>query len=143
MNQKRSMDEALSAAKKMRREIAGTQEGKSSPQEKRLSVVPSSPEPEPTTQTEAAPEGKSTDTPRATERPVERAPVIEPSIQRPVWVRHTVGLRDATSLRLKDAADSQKRKLRHGTLKPGEPANEQEIADLGVNLALKQLGYIG
>lgn len=62
--------------------------------------------------------------------------------QKQIWVRHTIGLRDTTSLSLRDAADGQKRKERYGELGIGEPANEQEIADLGITLALQQLGYL-
>ncbi|TWU21362.1 hypothetical protein Pla144_45820 [Bythopirellula polymerisocia] len=69
-------------------------------------------------------------------------PTILATNLKPIWVRHTVGLRDTTSLNLRDAADGQKRKERRGQLELGEPANEQEIADLGINLALKQLGFL-
>ncbi|MDC0936276.1 hypothetical protein OAS39_08300 [Pirellulales bacterium] len=59
----------------------------------------------------------------------------------PQWVRHTVGLRPLTTLDLRDAADAQKQKKRRGLLQPGEPANEQEIADMGINWALEQIGF--
>ncbi|MEQ8212230.1 MAG: hypothetical protein RH917_20690 [Lacipirellulaceae bacterium] len=57
------------------------------------------------------------------------------------WVRHTVGLTHRTKLRLQDAVDGQKRKARYGELSEEEPRNEQEIVELGVRLALAELGY--
>lgn len=59
------------------------------------------------------------------------------------WVRHTVGLQSNTRLKLQDAAHAQKEKKRHGRLKAGEPENEQEIAEHGITLALRELGHIG
>ena len=126
MKQKRSMDEALDAAKRMRHELSTKQE-KVPAVDSHLAVVESE-EPQGT-------EKHSTD----------KQKTLGPSMERPlkpVWVRHTVGLHDATSLSLRDAAEGQKRKERHGHLGISEPANEQEIADLGIRLALQQLGYL-
>lgn len=132
MKQQRSMDEALLAAKKLRREQENkTQEEKSSDSEAHLKVVEGSP-----------PDSSREETPASTHSMQHAASTPTHDHLRPVWVRHTVGLRDTTSLSLRDAADAQKRKLRHRQLGPGEPANEQEIADLGVTLALRQLGYL-
>lgn len=58
------------------------------------------------------------------------------------WVRHTVGLKHRTKLRLQDAVDGQKKKARYGELSDEEPSNEQEIVERGVNLALAELGYL-
>lgn len=122
MKQMRSMDEAIHAARQMRSELPK----EPSPPERseelsRLKVA-------------VAPES-------ATGLPEKyREPLPQMRLSRPSWVRHTIGLREATSLKLRDAAESQKRKARYGTLRPDEPANEQEIADLGINLALEKLG---
>lgn len=124
MKPKRSMDEAITAAKKLRQELAGAPAASEpAPDEARLRVI--------------EPGSQPTTTPREAPAPPEPAPAAG----RPAWVRHTVGLRSVTSLKLRDAAEAQKRKARYGTLGPDEPANEQEIADLGVTLALKHLGF--
>jgi hypothetical protein len=126
MKQKRSMDEALDAAKRMRHELSTKQE-KVSVVDSHLAVVESE-EPHGT-------EENSIDKHKTQGHSMERP-------LKPVWVRHTVGLHDTTSLSLRDAAEGQKRKERHGHLGISEPANEQEIADLGIRLALQQLGYL-
>ena len=131
MKQKRSINEALSSAKKMRQALAEPPSVSAPQSEGRLKVVDQS--------------DKKTPRKLVVEngRSVDKSTVAseEDFQQRPNWVRHTVGLHDATRLRLRDAADSQKKKDRHGTLRVGEPSNEQEIADLGIRLALEQLGY--
>jgi len=134
MKQKRSINEALSNAKKMRQALAET--AQATPQtETRLKVVEQpqagvdKQEEKPTANAEATGEIDAT------------SPSAPPKFQqRETWVRHTVGLRDSTRLKLRDAADAQKKKDRYGTLLSGEPRNEQEIADLGILLALQQLG---
>lgn len=139
MKQKRSMDEALNAAKALRKQVTPSQ---------------------PPSETEAASDSHLKVV-EAADRPAKVSPVSGPNMQpaveanqgdqqhdaivsnpKPVWVRHTIGLRDTTSLDLRDAADVQKRKERRGQLKPGDPANEQEIADLGIRLALEHLGLV-
>jgi len=141
MKQKRSMDEALSAAKELR---------------KNLGVKPAKDETQPDAQlpdshlkvVESAQVGKATiptdkALPESAETECDIHASASPALNtKPIWVRHTIGLRDATSLRLRDAADGQKRKERYGQLSVHEPANEQEIADLGITLALRQLGYL-
>jgi len=134
MKQKRSMDEAISAARELREKL--NQPASQPEQEQHLKVVGQSPDIQ---KNSTSQNGNS-----------ENAQNLQPEFSstsvsassKPVWVRHTIGLRDTTSLNLRDAADGQKRKERHGRLLPGEPANEQEIADLGIRLALKQLGYL-
>jgi len=59
--------------------------------------------------------------------------------QPPTWVRHTLGLRSESSKALKAAAHRQKDKKIQGTLKPGEPVTEQEIADMAISWVLEQL----
>ena len=132
MKQKRSLDQALNAAKALRKQVAPTASAAETEPESdaHLKVVSTVKEIDPRL-------------PNA-ERPSRI--VAEPdsvSINpKPIWVRHTIGLHDTTSLDLRDAADWQKRKERRGQLRPGEPGNEQEIADLGIRLALRQIGYL-
>lgn len=118
------MDEALSAAKELRKNLSTEPNPPETPQaEAHLTVLSKPDAQEKEAETQKPPPSQQT------------APV-----GRPTWVRHTVGLRSETSLKLRDAAEAQKRKVRYGTLGADEPANEQEIADLGIALALKQLG---
>lgn len=131
MKQKRSMDEALEAAKKMRRDLTARGDA-TTESDSHLSVV----ENEPCNLSRTQENGPDV----AATPPISAPPSPIPT--RPIWVRHTVGLRDETSLGLRDAADGQKRKQRYGQLQAGEPANEQEIADLGITLALRKLGYL-
>ena len=137
MKQQRSIDEALVAAKELRKKSYSGQPTLQSEADSHLKVVAGSP---------SAIKGQASTTssskePSSTEQD-HQVPKTTISNPKPIWVRHTIGLRDTTSLSLRDAADGQKRKERHGQLQPGEPANEQEIADLGIALALKQLGYL-
>lgn len=140
MKQKRSMDEALTAAKKLRENLNTTQPPIQPESDSHLNVVNSK-----IPKTKTLPEDKPT-APIASANLSVSAKEEEPKAlfvnPKPIWVRHTIGLRDATSLSLRDAADGQKRKERHGQLRMGEPTNEQEIADLGISLALKELGYL-
>lgn len=112
MKTNRSLAEALSTAKQLRRKSVGTPTEVAS---NRARVETSQELPTKLPEPSAHPKSAS------------------------AWVRHTVGLRAETSLKLRDAADIQKRKARHGRLQTDEPANEQEIADLGVRLALNHL----
>ena len=120
MKQKRSLDEALDAAKALRKQVPPSTSDleSNSSSESHLKVVDKS-------GSQIANESDNE--------------LINP---KPIWVRHTIGLHDTTSLDLRDAADQQKRKERRGQLRAGEPANEQEIADLGIRLALKQIGFL-
>lgn len=133
MKRKRSIDEALSAAKAMRKQVTPTATPPESAHEieSHLTVVDSS--------AAQASQTIGSDAP-ALREDVDETDTL-PLTPKPIWVRHTIGLHDTTSLDLRDAADQQKRKERRGQLRPGEPANEQEIADLGIRIALKQLGF--
>ncbi len=134
MKQKRSINEALDAAKALRKQVSSGDTAPETTSEAHLKVVGADREKmeSPAEVAQSTPQSSSTEE-------YQPQPATSP---KPVWVRHTIGLRDATSLKLRDAADGQKRKERYGQLAHGEPANEQEIADLGIQLALKQLGYL-
>jgi len=135
MKQKRSMDEALTAAKELRKNMTPQKPQEQPESDSHLKVVDSA-----TAGSKSQSGGTPTNAvaPEPSQNSADSPLIATP---KPIWVRHTIGLRDTTSLSLRDAADGQKRKERHGQLGVGEPANEQEIADLGIALALKQLGY--
>ncbi|QEG35831.1 hypothetical protein [Bythopirellula goksoeyrii] len=136
MKQKRSMDEALTAAKELRKNLVATPAAPQPESESHLKVVDS-----PKVSQERKPVNTQAEVDASISLNSEQSAGFVASVK-PIWVRHTIGLRDTTSLSLRDAADGQKRKERYGKLGVGEPANEQEIADLGITLALKQLGYL-
>lgn len=139
MKQKRSMDEALNAAKALRKQVTLSQPS-SDPEaasETHLKVVESTKTAE-TNPTSSEPDTQPTA--EASQGNKQHNAIV--SHTKPLWVRHTIGLRDTTSLDLRDAADVQKRKERRGQLRSGDPANEQEIADLGIRLALEHLGFV-
>lgn len=135
MKQKRSIDEALTAAKELRKNLSPPQDSPQPDSDSHLKFVDSTTAQQEAQSTDAAPQKPS---PTIKKNGQPESQTVYP---KPIWVRRTIGLRDTTSLSLRDAADGQKRKERHGQLGVGEPANEQEIADLGIELALKQLGY--
>ncbi|QEG36252.1 hypothetical protein [Bythopirellula goksoeyrii] len=135
MKQNRTMDEALTAAKELRKNLVTTSSSPQPESDSHLKVIDSKRNSEYPHREESDPDLETISSAKS-----EQSTEFVASTK-PVWVRHTIGLRDTTSLRLRDAADGQKRKERHGQLGVGEPANEQEIADLGITLALKQLGY--
>lgn len=139
MKQNRSIDEALHAAKALRKQATPNppQAESEVPSESHLKVV----DPTATSAADQAPSTSNLQTdPQWTQ--ASQHPTTAIFNHKPIWVRHTVGLREFTSLNLRDAADDQKRKERRGQLQPGEPANEQEIADLGIRLALEHLGFV-
>ncbi len=118
MAEKQSMAEVLEKNKRLRQELNS---GAADPApDTTLTVV------------NGAANGTSGDREQLTERTNEPSPA-------PVWVRHTLGLRAETSLALKEAADTQKKRKRRGLLQPGEPATEQEIAEMAISWVLKQI----
>lgn len=125
MKQKPSLDEAVLVAKKIRQAVTESQTEKTSV-DQQLKIV----------RDDQGGEGDRTTRMKEATVSDELA-----SIPRHAWIRHTIGLKELTSLRLKDAAEAQKKKARYGRLQPEEPSNEQEIADLGIQLALRQLGF--
>lgn len=133
MADKRSMAEALQRNKRLRQQLDSGKTDTSS--DLTLAVV---------TGTTNGTADHQSDEPACRDRRAQTTPAPSTSLAPAppsVWVRHTLGLRPQTSVELRDATDTQKQKKRRGLLKPGEPANEQEIAELGINLALRQLGY--
>ncbi|QEG36065.1 hypothetical protein [Bythopirellula goksoeyrii] len=136
MKQKRSMDEALSAAKELRKNLIATHSTQPPYSDSHLKFINSPNSLQNPIAGNSQHEGVA-----SASLSIEQSTGFVASVK-PIWVRHTIGLRDATSISLRDAADGQKRKERHGQLRVGEPANEQEIADLGIRLALRQLGYV-
>ncbi len=131
------MDEALTAAKELRKNLNPTHSVSQPESDSHLKVIESA-----TSIPRSQQAGVRSDTEiREPSLTSAEDPLTKIPMAKPIWVRHTIGLRDTTSLSLRDAADGQKRKERHGQLRVEEPANEQEIADLGISLALKQLGY--
>ena len=134
MKNERSMDDAILAAKQLRRELSAPRQGESASRDGMLHVVD--------TTSKAQPDAVSIKTGSSNAKGAQH-PSVERTVvkKRTIWVRHTIGLRDSTSLALRDAAEAQKKKERHGLLPEDAPRNEQEIADLGIQLALAQLGY--
>ena len=136
MKQKRSIDEALTAAKQLRKKMSPAQATSQAESNSHLKVVETA-----SNTIEEMPNIEWPQGPSPASKVNPQTDALATNLK-PIWVRHTIGLRDTTSLSLRDAADGQKRKERHGQLQLGEPANEQEIADLGITLALRQLGYL-
>ena len=58
-----------------------------------------------------------------------------------LWTSRTIRLRQSTATGLTMAACGQKSKQVEGKLSSDEPITVQEIADLGIRLALAELGY--
>jgi hypothetical protein len=136
MKQKRSMDDAIEAAKRMRQQLVSATVETREPPDTRLKVVSSS------ASEQSLPPPNADSGPASVNGGITTRTTSPLTISnRPTWVRHTIGLRETTSLRLRDAAEAQKRKARYGMLAEDEPSNEQEIADLGIQLALQQLGF--
>lgn len=57
------------------------------------------------------------------------------------WTSRTIRLRQSTATALTKAACGQKSIQAEGQLRPGQPVTVQEIAELGIRLALIELGY--
>jgi hypothetical protein len=136
MKQKRSMDDAISAAKRLRQEVFTASDSDTLPSDVRLKVVETGLHAETKAKNPAAPVTHIRD--ESTSVTAQLA--VPQQLGRSNWVRHTIGLRSTTSLQLRDAAEAQKKKARYGLLRPDEPSNEQEIADLGIRLAIRELG---
>ena len=133
MAKKQSMAEALKKNKRLRQQLSTTTDD--TPRDTTLKVVSS------------AASGKTSDKfLEAGESNADAVNPVEPptavtDARQSLWVRHTLGLRPGTSMNLRDATDVQKKKKRRGLLIPGEPATEQEIADLGINWVLQHIGF--
>ena len=133
MAKKQSMAEALQKNKRLRQQLSTTADD--TPRDTTLKVVSSAADGK--TGDKFLETGESNANAEETAEP----PVSVTVTGQSLWVRHTLGLRPGTSMNLRDATDVQKKKKRRGLLIPGEPATEQEIADLGINWALQHIGF--
>ena len=75
--------------------------------------------------------------PRESEIPPDRTVSRTPEL----WTSRTIRLRQSTATGLTMAACGQKSKQVEGKLSSDAPITVQEIADLGIRLALAELGY--